>query len=168
MIRHHCTYFAFLLLAGTLLLGTPSLQAQSERSGNPQSAAAKSTAKTEKLGSLTVRIGGIEDFKGKLMIGLYDDPAKFPNDNGEARGGSVRVTGPEHSFTFKDVPYGSYAIAVLHDANENGEMDVNWLGMPKEGYAFSNNATAMFSAPDFKDARFVVNGDVTIKITMTY
>lgn len=156
------------LIAIIFFAAIPSLQAQGDRSGSPHGDAGKSAVKTEKLGSLTVRISGIEDFKGKLMIGLYDDPAKFPNDKGEARGGSVRVTGPEHSYTFKNVPYGSYAIAVLHDSNENGEMDVNWLGIPKEGYAFSNNATAMFSAPDFKDARFVVNGDVTIKITMTY
>jgi uncharacterized protein (DUF2141 family) len=47
-------------------------------------------------------------------------------------------------------------------------MDLNWLGLPSEGYAFSNNATSMFSAPDFEDASFKVNGDMTVKITMDY
>ncbi len=156
------------LIAIILLTAVPSLQAQGKHSGNRQSDPGRSPGKTEKLGSITVRVSGIEEFKGKLLIGLYDNAEDFPDDGGEARGGSDRVTGTEESFTFKDVPYGNYAIAVLHDSNENGEMDVSWLGIPKEGYAFSNNATALFSAPDFKDARFIVNGDVTIKITMTY
>lgn len=163
MIRNCIALVAILFLAAA-----PSLQAQGERAGSPQAVPGNTPAKTGKLGSITVRISGIEEFNGKLMIGLYDNAERFPDDGGQIRGGSVRVTGPEHSYTFKGVPYGTYAVAVLHDSNENGELDLNWLGMPGEGYAFSNNATAFFSAPDFEDARFEVNGDVTIRITMEY
>ncbi|MFA6232626.1 MAG: DUF2141 domain-containing protein [Bacteroidota bacterium] len=169
MTRHQRTSLAFcIFLTGLFIAAGTALQAQGDRAGNRQGNAVNPSAKTEKLGSITVRISGIEDYKGKLMIGLYDNAEEFPDDGGQARGGAVRVTGPVHSYTFTDVPYGTWAIAVLHDSNENGEMDLNWLGMPDEGYAFSNNATAFFSAPDFEDARFVVNGDITVKITIKY
>jgi uncharacterized protein (DUF2141 family) len=161
-------YILALICLG-LLAVAPTLPAQKEQGNVRKSEPSRSSGRTTaQLGSITVRISGIEEFEGKLMIGLYDDPRKFPDDGGQERGGSVRVTGAVHTYTFKDVPFGRWAIAIVHDSNENGEMDLNWLGMPKEGYAFSSNAKAFFSAPDFEDASFVVDGDVTVKITMEY
>jgi uncharacterized protein (DUF2141 family) len=40
------------------------------------------------------------------------------------------------------LPAGDYAFAVYHDANGNGKLDRNGVGMPTEDYAFSNNAWA--------------------------
>ena len=55
---------------------------------------------------------------------------------------------------FEGIPAGTYALVVLHDENMNGKVDTNWIGIPKEGYGFSNDAKASFSAPSFKDASF--------------
>lgn len=71
---------------------------------------------------------------------------------------------------FKNVASGTYAVIVFHDENKNGKLDKNFVGMPKEGYAASNNERHAFSAPRFKEASFVLNADspTTIKIQMGY
>jgi uncharacterized protein (DUF2141 family) len=63
-------------------------------------------------------------------------------------------------------PAGSYAPVVLHDENMNGKLDTNWLGVPKEGYGFSNDARASVGAPSFDDASFVYHG-ATLELTIS-
>jgi uncharacterized protein (DUF2141 family) len=49
----------------------------------------------------------------------------------------------------------------------NGMIDTDWLGVPKEGYGFSNDAKVAFKAPSFHDASFVYDGttlDLTIAL----
>jgi uncharacterized protein (DUF2141 family) len=68
---------------------------------------------------------------------------------------------------FEDIPPGTYALAVIHDENMNGKLDTNWLGIPTEGYGFSNDAKALLSAPSFSDASFQYDGgtlDLTISL----
>jgi uncharacterized protein (DUF2141 family) len=70
---------------------------------------------------------------------------------------------------FDKIPYGSYAIAGLHDENKSGEMDYTWLGMPKEGYCFSNDCKPFLSAPTFSQAKFTLNQkEKVVYITMQY
>ncbi len=61
---------------------------------------------------------------------------------------------------FEDIPPGTYALAVIHDENMNGKLDTNWLGVPKEGYGFSNDVKAVRGAPSFSDASFPYDGQV--------
>jgi len=68
----------------------------------------------------------------------------------------VRIEQKRVSVTFSDLRPGVYAVAVLHDENENSKMDFNLLGMPLEGYGFSNDASALFGPPSFKDAAFTL------------
>ena len=119
-------------------------------------------------GTINVEISGIEDPKGLMSIGLYSDERGFPDDGKEYKGTDVEVTGQTVVYTFKDVPFGIYAIAIFHDTNSNGKLDKNFLGIPKEGYAFSNNVFGTFGPPDFKDASFELAGSKMIKIEMRY
>ena len=57
---------------------------------------------------------------------------------------------------FKDLPEGEYAFAVYHDANANGKMDKNLLGIPTEDYAFSNNALGKMGPPSYASAKFAL------------
>jgi len=66
-----------------------------------------------------------------------------------------------------DLPPGEWAIALSQDVNDNGEMDRNFLGIPTEPYAFSNNVRPRFKAPDFEECKFVAEGEgqtVTIRL----
>ena len=57
-----------------------------------------------------------------------------------------------------DIKPGTYAMACFHDENENGELDTNWLGIPREGTCASNNAKSFFGPPKWKDAKFAYRG----------
>jgi uncharacterized protein (DUF2141 family) len=120
------------------------------------------------MGTINVEISGVEDPKGLMSIGLYSKEKGFPDDGKEYKGTDVKVTGQTVVYTFKDVPFGTYAIAVFHDTNSNGKLDKNFLGIPKEGYAFSNNVFGTFGPPAFKDAFFGLAGSKMIKIKIRY
>ncbi len=55
----------------------------------------------------------------------------------------IKVRDREARCDFEDIPPGRYALAVIHDENMNGKLDANWLGVPKEGYGFSNDAKGL-------------------------
>ena len=120
-------------------------------------------------GTLTVEVSGIKETKGMISVGLYSDKEGFPDKGKEYKGKDVEVTDQTIVYTFKDVPFGTYAIAIFHDTNSNTKLDKNFLGIPKEGYAFSNNVFgALGLPPSFKDASFKVAGNKTVKIKMEY
>lgn len=71
--------------------------------------------------------------------------------------------------TFKNLSPGTYAIAVYHDENRNDDFDTNFIGLPLEGYAFSNGASVFLGPPSFDAARFVLSApSMAITIPMTY
>ncbi len=119
-------------------------------------------------GTVYVEISEINEIKGKISIGLYSNAKDFPTSGKEFKGKFAEVTGTTVIYTFKDVPLGVYAVAVYHDSNSNGKLDKNFLGIPKEGYAFSNNASGTFGPPDFKDAAFKLDGSKTVKIKLNH
>jgi uncharacterized protein (DUF2141 family) len=68
-----------------------------------------------------------------------------------------------------DLPPGRYAIIVFHDENDDGRLNKSMLGIPNEGYGFSNNATGFLSAPSFESAAVEVGSeDRSIVISLNY
>jgi putative oxidoreductase len=59
---------------------------------------------------------------------------------------------------FEDVAPGSYAMAFLHDEDDDGDLDRDWIGMPQEGFGFSNDAPVRLGPPSFESARFAHTG----------
>jgi uncharacterized protein (DUF2141 family) len=72
-----------------------------------------------------------------------------------ARGGDNVIAVP-------DVPKGTWAVLAYQDANENGELDRNLLGIPKENYGFSRDAAGKFGPPGFDDAAIEVKDELTV------
>lgn len=66
---------------------------------------------------------------------------------------------------FTGVKPGSYAIALLHDENDNGKADRAMGMMPKEGYGFSRDAPVRMAPPKFADAVFT-QGEGTSRVTI--
>jgi uncharacterized protein (DUF2141 family) len=130
------------------------------------------TAQTKDTGTLTVRVTGARNTKGKIGVALFQDAQGFPDDTSKAvRQQSVEIDSNTRSaqVTFKDVPQGTFAVSVLHDENGNGKMDKNFVGIPKEGYGASNNPKKKKRAPTFDEAKFSLNtSEQTIEITLIY
>jgi uncharacterized protein (DUF2141 family) len=103
---------------------------------------------------LTIAIDGVASAGGKVMVALYDSTGPFPGK--PMRAAAVPATAGAVQVQIKDLPAGDYAFAVYHDANDNGKLDRNAVGMPVEDYAFSNNALGKHGPPAFADARFAV------------
>ncbi|NJO40041.1 MAG: DUF2141 domain-containing protein [Cyanobacteria bacterium CRU_2_1] len=73
------------------------------------------------------------------------------------------------TYTFENLPYGTYAIAIYHDTNGDEQLDRGAFGMPTEAYGFSNDAPAITSPPRYEDAIFLLAGsDTTIQIRLQY
>lgn len=120
-------------------------------------------------GNLVVTITGIENNHGTIKIGLYNKQAGFLEISHVVYGINKPATKGQISVTFKDLPSGLYAVSVIHDENNNGRMDTNLLGMPKEGYAFSRNVRPRFSAPTFSATAIQLDGKTNIiQIKMRY
>lgn len=108
---------------------------------------------------LEVQVDGIPNTKGTLFIGLFNSSASFPEYGKQYKGVVVVHEGKSHTYQFKNLPKGNYALAIYHDENKNGKLDKNVFGAPTEAYGFSNNARETFSAPSFSAAKIVLDRD---------
>jgi len=114
---------------------------------------------------LTVVITDIRAAKGSLMVAVVNSDAAWNSQEKPVAAQKVSATQGEMKLLFKDLPAGTYAVQVMHDENDNGQLDANFLGIPSEGYGFSNNPNVM-RRPNFDEARFVFEADATITIRL--
>lgn len=85
----------------------------------------------------------------------YTSADGFPNDTKKAVAtANAKPKDGKATCSFAGVAPGGYAVALFHDENDNAKMDTNFIGIPKEGYGFSNNARGRLSAPTFEQAAF--------------
>ena len=116
-----------------------------------------------------VKILNIRNSTGTVDCALFDSPEGFPVEvlRSATNVMVMKVRNTEAHCDFEDIPPGTYALAVIHDENMNGKLDTNWLGIPIEGYGFSNDAKGLFGAPSYPAARFQYDGqilDLTIRL----
>ena len=78
----------------------------------------------------------------------------------------MKVRDTQARCDFEDIPPGTYALVAIHDENMNGKLDTNLLGIPTEGYGFSNDVKALLGAPSFSAASFQYNGE-TLDLTIS-
>lgn len=116
-----------------------------------------------------VKILNIRNSTGTVACALFDLPVGFPVKflRSAANVMLTKIRKTQARCDFADIPPGTYAIVVIHDENRNGELDTNWLGIPTEGYGFSNDAKAVIGAPSFSAASFPYDGsdlDLTLRL----
>ena len=99
-----------------------------------------------------------------MMVALYNT-AEAWNGGPPVASTKDSVTGETVRVIFANLEAGDYAVMLFHDANSNGELDSNMLGIPSEGYGFSNNV-GRFGKPDFEEAMFTVTGETAIEINL--
>ena len=112
-----------------------------------------------------VTVENISDQKGYLYWSVFDSQLAYETDASPVLAGQGRVIAETLRFTLHDLPPGAYAIKLFHDANGNGKLDSNLLGLPQEGYGFSNNA-GHFGPASFSEAAVLVSADTQITIRL--
>lgn len=131
-------------------------------------ALAEGPAETSTQATLTVELAGFRNDHGVARVALFRFKDGFPGDSAKAFRTAIIPISKGHSYTtFANLLPGTYAIAVIHDENNNGKLDTNWIGMPTEGVGASNNAKVTFGPPSFDSAKFTLAapaGAQTIRI----
>jgi len=113
---------------------------------------------------LTINISEVNSGKGMVLVALYAGDEAYKS--GEATFKShVKAENTQESVLFKDVPEGEYAVKMYQDENSNRELDFNMLGIPKEGYGFSNNV-GRFGQPKYQEAKFMVKDKTVIEMEL--
>jgi len=127
------------------------------------------SAQSSPCPSIHVKVLNIRNSVGKVACALFESPVGFPVEflRYATNIMAINIRDAQARFDFLDIPPGTYALAVIHDENMDGKLDTNQLGIPKEGYGFSNDAKAWFGPPSFSAAIFQYNGgtlDMTISL----
>lgn len=119
--------------------------------------------------NVDISISGLRNVKGQIMICMTRNAKIFPDCSKDAD--ALRKVVPAqtaNSIIFNSVAPGTYAVAIVHDENQNNKMDVS-LFIPKEGFAFSRNPTITVGPPKFKSAAFAVGAvDMKQSVKMKY
>lgn len=103
---------------------------------------------------LTIRVDNVRTGDGQLMVALYDGAATFLKR--PARKVNVAAHAGSTTLVIPDLAPGNYAFAIYHDANGNGRMDSNMMGIPVEPFAFGRDAQGHMGPPAFDDVALAV------------
>ncbi|ABE56331.1 conserved hypothetical protein [Shewanella denitrificans OS217] len=113
--------------------------------------------------TLNLVVDNIPKHTGQLMIQIFDSKEKYDSGRGAFISALTPVTQTRHEIVFSQLPTADYAVRIVHDENGNGSLDVNFLGVPLEGYGFSNDAGSLGPA-SFEDAKVGIDSDIELII----
>lgn len=112
----------------------------------------------EKTGNLVLQIKNVDAAEGTLRVAVYEGEQNFLKTGKELITTSRIVKSKkDQQVILSEVPFGKYAIAIYHDVNDNGKLDKNYLGIPTEPYAFSNNPKVKWRSPTFAETQVEFN-----------
>ncbi|MEQ8907859.1 MAG: DUF2141 domain-containing protein [Vicingaceae bacterium] len=110
-------------------------------------------------GTLIVKVEGIKKVEGNVGVLVFNKSQGFPDDKTQAiLSKEVKVLRKSLSISLPKLPYGDYAIALVHDVNANKKLDRTLIGIPKEPFGFSNNKSIFKGLPNFKEAAVRLDG----------
>ncbi|MEL7021248.1 MAG: DUF2141 domain-containing protein [Bacteroidota bacterium] len=115
---------------------------------------------------LVLSIQNLKYAKGAIVVGFYAPEDEFLGKTTWSIRRAYQVEGKEQEFVIQDIPKGEYSIAILHDLNDNADMDFNWIGIPKEGYGFSNNPRKLFRKPTYEETKIDLQEDLALTVRL--
>lgn len=117
--------------------------------------AARPAAETQPV---TVVVSSLVSTTSTVKLFFYNTRAGFLKSGKWAFSKSVKPEGKSQFSLPVALPPGEWAVAITQDLNNNDKIDKNFLGIPTEPYAFSNNIRPTLAAPDFNECKFMVDG----------
>ena len=128
------------------------------------------SASAASANTLVIDVDGLRNRKGQVCLSVFAASTGFPSKTTNAvQSQCMKITDATVRMTLRQLQPGSYAVAVLHDANNDRRANRNFLGIPKEGFGFSRNPAIYFGPPKFGASAFPVMGSSTnIQIHVKY
>ena len=119
----------------------------------------------QEAGTVRLEISGLQDASGDLYVAVYDSDDNWLGDETVMRQKVVIDDARDGDLVCSELqlPPGEYAFSVFYDVNNNGELDTNWIGIPKEPVAISNNARPSFGPPSYEDAVFTLGSEPVVQ-----
>ena len=126
------------------------------------------SAEASGQGNVEITVNNIKSTAGELRIALFDQQ-NFVSEKEIVQGKIVKPIKGSVTVVLENVRPGIYGLKVLHDENGNGVLDRSKMGIPKEGFAFGNNAMGKKGPPTFDKARVeIADNPVRQVLTMKY
>jgi uncharacterized protein (DUF2141 family) len=118
-------------------------------------------ATAENDSEVRIELAGLQSVSGKIFIAVYNEKKSWLGDDAFTSKEVVIDDAREDELVATSItlPPGEYAMTVFYDANDNGELDTNFIGIPNEPIALSNNARAKFGPPKYDDAKFTLGSE---------
>ncbi|MFK8037997.1 MAG: DUF2141 domain-containing protein [Crocinitomicaceae bacterium] len=118
---------------------------------------------------LHIQLKNIRNSDGVIYVFLYNYENQYPRapltyykvGKSKVKNGNLTVKIPNIEYNPK------YAITLIDDENDNEDLD-RFLGLPTEGFGFSNNVRPLISLPDYNDLLFTFSSEKTIYIDLQY
>ena len=119
---------------------------------------------------LTITVKEVRNAAGVVRVGVYDSQANFRKPELAKAALQAKAAPGEVKFVLHDLPAGRYAAASFHDEKEIGHIEFGPLGIPVQGYGFSNDAQSTDGPPAFSQAAFDFDGksDKAISFSLNY
>ena len=113
----------------------------------------------EATGTVNLELAGLAKADGSVFIAVFDSSDTWLSEDTFAGREVVITDALEGDLVLVQLqlPPGEYALSIFYDRNGNGEMDTNFIGIPKEPIAMSNNAKMKFGPPKYDDAVFTLS-----------
>ena len=116
--------------------------------------------------SVVFRVRGLRNDRGQVLGALFDRPEHWVRSGHESASCQARIRGREARCT-KQVRPGRYAFAFAHDEDGDGDFDRDFLGIPSEGYGFSNDVRPSLSLPSWSSAAFELRAAPSGELVVT-
>ena len=116
-------------------------------------------------GTVRLEVAGLQGAAGNIYISVYDSEDKWLGDEVVLTRKVAIAEALEGDLVLSELslPAGNYAFSVFYDVNNNDKLDTNFIGIPKEPVAISNNARPSMGPPKYKDAVFAVGSEPGIQ-----
>jgi uncharacterized protein (DUF2141 family) len=111
---------------------------------------------------LTIEVSELRNSIGQVHLELSN------SDEVQVKGVTKSIIDNKCVIVIDNLKPGKYAFKFFHDENKNSKLDVNWIGIPKEGFGFSNNPAMKFGPPPFEKTIFELNQSLVLKCKPVY
>lgn len=101
-------------------------------------------------------VHGLRTNTGIVRGGIYASRDVWTTVGGQVAVCTARPSGGTARCLITPPGPGRYAFAFYHDADGDNELDTDAIGIPQEGYGFSNDVRPGLGAPSFESAAFEV------------
>ena len=113
-----------------------------------------------RAGDLSVTVEGATGAVQVMRLALFDDASQWPKGKATASA-TAAVAGGKATYVFKGLAPGRYALTGLADEHNDGKMHYSFIGIPEEGFFFSNDKHPSLSAPAFESCLVTIGGGET-------